>query len=72
VIDRSGAQSGEFSDLSKVEKFEIPDEVYEKRTGTVSLHHHSQLMRTFEIESEAVKKRLVESQLTLSSATTDN
>lgn len=39
MIDRSGAQSGEFSDLSKVEKFEIPDEVYEKRTGTVSLSY---------------------------------
>ncbi|XP_036392584.1 tubulin-folding cofactor B [Megalops cyprinoides] len=35
VIDRSGAQSGEFSDLSKVEKYEITDEAYEKRTDSV-------------------------------------
>lgn len=34
VIDRSGAQIGEYSDLSKVEKFEITDDAYEKRTGT--------------------------------------
>ncbi|KAG7470855.1 hypothetical protein MATL_G00118230 [Megalops atlanticus] len=35
VIDRSGAQSGEFSDLSKVEKYEITDEAYDKRTDSV-------------------------------------
>ncbi|KAG5837226.1 hypothetical protein ANANG_G00237070 [Anguilla anguilla] len=35
VIDRSGAQTGEFSDLSKVEKYEIPEDVYEKRTDSV-------------------------------------
>ncbi|KAJ8368992.1 hypothetical protein SKAU_G00090200 [Synaphobranchus kaupii] len=35
VTDRSGAQIGEFSDLSKVEKYEIPDDVYEKRTDSV-------------------------------------
>lgn len=33
VTDRSGAQSGEFTDLSKVEKFEISDDAYEKRAG---------------------------------------
>lgn len=35
VIDRSGAQTGEYTDVSKVEKFEISDDAYEKRTGTV-------------------------------------
>ncbi|MBN3310373.1 tubulin-folding cofactor B [Amia ocellicauda] len=35
VIDKSGAQGGEFSDLSKVEKFEISDEAYEKRSDSV-------------------------------------
>ncbi|KAJ8385038.1 hypothetical protein AAFF_G00195680 [Aldrovandia affinis] len=35
VIDISGAQTGEFSDVSKVEKYEIPDDVYEKRTESV-------------------------------------
>ncbi|XP_029922799.1 tubulin-folding cofactor B [Myripristis murdjan] len=32
VIDRSGAQTGEYTDVSKVEKFEISDDAYEKRT----------------------------------------
>ncbi|KAJ8280770.1 hypothetical protein GJAV_G00058780 [Gymnothorax javanicus] len=35
VIDRSGAQVGEFSDLSKVEKYEMPEDAYEKRTDSV-------------------------------------
>ncbi|XP_072551809.1 tubulin-folding cofactor B [Salminus brasiliensis] len=35
VIDRSGTLSGAFSDLSKVEKFEISDDAYEKRADSV-------------------------------------
>lgn len=35
VIDRSGSQMGEFTDVSKVEKFEISDEAYDDRTGAV-------------------------------------
>lgn len=35
VIDKRGNQMGEFTDVSKVEKYEIPDKAYDKRTGTV-------------------------------------
>ncbi|KAF7699280.1 tubulin-folding cofactor B [Silurus meridionalis] len=35
VIDRSGSLTGAFSDVSKVEKYEIPDELYEKRSDSV-------------------------------------
>ncbi|KAH0631588.1 hypothetical protein JD844_005986 [Phrynosoma platyrhinos] len=34
VIDRSGATIGEYEDLSRVEKFELPDTEYDKRTDT--------------------------------------
>lgn len=37
VIDQSGKQMGEFTDVSKVEKFEISNQAYEKRTGAVRL-----------------------------------
>ncbi|CAI5693568.1 unnamed protein product [Oreochromis niloticus] len=33
VVDRSGGQMGEFTDVSKVEKFELPDDAYDKRTA---------------------------------------
>lgn len=45
VTDRSGATIGEFSDVSKVEKFVISDDVYEKRTGTVA-HTITQLAQS--------------------------
>uniref|UniRef100_A0A8C2ET02 Tubulin-folding cofactor B-like n=1 Tax=Cyprinus carpio TaxID=7962 RepID=A0A8C2ET02_CYPCA len=35
VTDRSGTQNAEFTDLSKVEKFEISDEAYEKRADSI-------------------------------------
>ncbi|XP_023838429.1 tubulin-folding cofactor B [Salvelinus sp. IW2-2015] len=56
VIDRSGAQSGEFSDLSKVEKFEIPDEVYEKRTDSVRSFMKKQRVGRFNEEETAKKE----------------
>lgn len=37
MIDRSGSLTGAFSDLSKVEKYEISEESYEKRTGNTCL-----------------------------------
>lgn len=37
VTDLSGAKSGEFTDLSKVEKFEISDDAYEKRAGNLNM-----------------------------------
>ncbi|XP_028651678.1 tubulin-folding cofactor B [Erpetoichthys calabaricus] len=35
VIDKTGAKIGEFEDLSRVEKYELPDDVYDKRTDSV-------------------------------------
>lgn len=37
VIDQSGQQMGEFTDVSQVEKFEMSNQAYEKRTGAVRL-----------------------------------
>ncbi|KAF7218872.1 tubulin-folding cofactor B [Nothobranchius furzeri] len=34
VIDKSGGQVGELFDVSKVEKFELPDDAYDKRTDS--------------------------------------
>ncbi|KAG8448498.1 hypothetical protein GDO86_015548 [Hymenochirus boettgeri] len=35
VIDKSGTKTGEYEDLSRVEKYEISQEAYEKRTDSV-------------------------------------
>lgn len=56
VIDRSGAQIGEFSDLSKVEKFEITDDAYEKRTDSVRSFMKKQRVGRFN-EEETAKKQ---------------
>ncbi|KAM6307752.1 LOW QUALITY PROTEIN: tubulin-folding cofactor B, partial [Podargus strigoides] len=36
VTDRSGARMGQYQDLSRVEKYEMPDSDYEKRPGVAS------------------------------------
>lgn len=33
VIDRSGARISEYEDVSRIEKFQITDSTYDKRTG---------------------------------------
>ncbi|XP_030622492.1 tubulin-folding cofactor B [Chanos chanos] len=55
VIDQSGAQSGEFSDLSKVEKFELSDEAYEKRAD--SLRNFKKNMKLGRFNEENAAKR---------------
>ncbi|KAL0972914.1 hypothetical protein UPYG_G00196360 [Umbra pygmaea] len=56
IIDCSGAKIGEFSDLSKVEKFEIPDDVYEKRTDSVRSFMKKQRVGRFNEEESAKKE----------------
>ncbi|XP_062329028.1 tubulin-folding cofactor B [Osmerus eperlanus] len=56
VIDRSGAQIGEYSDLSKVEKFEITDDAYEKRTDSVRSFMKKQRVGRFNEEETAKKE----------------
>ncbi|XP_047450771.1 tubulin-folding cofactor B [Mugil cephalus] len=56
VIDRSGGQLGEFTDLSKVEKFELSDEAYEKKRDTVRSLMKEQRVGRFNEEEMAKKK----------------
>ncbi|XP_051512363.1 tubulin-folding cofactor B-like [Myxocyprinus asiaticus] len=53
VTDRSGTQSGEFTDLSKVEKFEISDDAYEKRADTVRNFKKNMKLGQFNEENRA-------------------
>uniref|UniRef100_A0AAY4CFB5 Ubiquitin-like domain-containing protein n=1 Tax=Denticeps clupeoides TaxID=299321 RepID=A0AAY4CFB5_9TELE len=55
VIDRSGTQTGEFTDLSRVEKYEISEEAYEKRTDSVRSLLKQKRAGRFN-EEEAVKR----------------
>ncbi|KAJ0063702.1 hypothetical protein NL108_006630, partial [Boleophthalmus pectinirostris] len=56
VIDRSGGLLGEFSDVSKVEKFELPDEKYDKRGDTARSFMKKQRVGRYN-EEEMTKKK---------------
>ncbi|CAI5693569.1 unnamed protein product [Oreochromis niloticus] len=56
VVDRSGGQMGEFTDVSKVEKFELPDDAYDKRTDTARSFMKKQRVGRFNEEEMAKKK----------------
>ncbi|KAM7399274.1 hypothetical protein PAMP_018555 [Pampus punctatissimus] len=56
VIDRSGGQMGEFTDVSKVEKFELSDDAYNKKTDTARSFMKKQRIGRFN-EEEMTKKK---------------
>ncbi|XP_026086760.1 tubulin-folding cofactor B isoform X1 [Carassius auratus] len=53
VTDRSGTQSAEFTDLSKVDKFEISDEAYEKRGDSIRTFKKNLKLGRFNEENRA-------------------
>ncbi|KAM9324133.1 tubulin-folding cofactor B [Gastrophryne carolinensis] len=55
VIDRSGAKVGEYEDLTRVEKFEISQDAYEKRSDSVRSFLKRNKMGKFN-EEEAAQK----------------
>ncbi|XP_075692134.1 tubulin-folding cofactor B [Rhinoderma darwinii] len=55
VIDKSGAKAGEYEDVSRVEKFEISQEAYDKRSDSVRSFLKKNRMGKFN-EEEAVQK----------------
>ncbi|KAM6933509.1 tubulin-folding cofactor B [Xenentodon cancila] len=56
VIDRSGGQMGELFDVSKVEKFELSDDVYDKKTDTARSFMKKYQLGHFNEEETAKKK----------------
>ncbi|XP_059930483.1 tubulin-folding cofactor B [Gadus macrocephalus] len=56
VVDRSGAKEGEFSDLSKVEKFTISDDAYAKKSDSVRSFMKKQRVGRFNEEEMAAKE----------------
>ncbi|KAM8768731.1 tubulin-folding cofactor B isoform 1-T2 [Acanthopagrus schlegelii] len=56
VTDRSGGKLGEFDDVSKVEKFEISDEAYKKRTDSARSFMKKHRVGHFNEEEMAKKK----------------
>lgn len=56
VIDRSGSQMNTFTDVSQVEKFEISDDAYDKRTDTARSFMKKHRVGKFNDEEMAKKK----------------
>ncbi|XP_039987296.1 tubulin-folding cofactor B [Xiphias gladius] len=56
VIDKSGGQMGEFTDVSQVEKFELSDEAYNKKTDSARSFMKKQRVGRFNEEEVAKKK----------------
>ncbi|KAJ3589941.1 hypothetical protein NHX12_007898 [Muraenolepis orangiensis] len=56
VIDRSGAQTGDLSDLSKVEKYTISDDAYEKIPDSARSFMKKQHVGQFDEEKKAKKE----------------
>ncbi|XP_061682407.1 tubulin-folding cofactor B [Syngnathoides biaculeatus] len=56
VIDQSGGQLGEFTDVSKVEKFVLSDEAYEKRSESARSFMKKQCLGRYNEEEWAKKK----------------
>ncbi|RXN01506.1 Tubulin-folding cofactor B [Acipenser ruthenus] len=58
VIDKSGSGSGGFEDLSTVEKFQLPDEAYDKRSESVRSFLKKNKAGRFNEEKAAQKEEL--------------
>ncbi|XP_069391027.1 tubulin-folding cofactor B [Paralichthys olivaceus] len=56
VIDNSGQQMGEFTDVSQVERFELSDQAYEKRTDSARSFMKKHRVGRFN-EEETAKKQ---------------
>lgn len=56
VIDRSGGHLGEFSDVSQVEKFELSDDTYDKRSESARSFMKKQRVGRYNEEEMAKKK----------------
>ncbi|KAG7483932.1 hypothetical protein MATL_G00043590 [Megalops atlanticus] len=61
VIDRSGAQTGAFTNLSEVEKYEISEGAYEKRTDSVRAFMKKQKVGRFN-EKEMAQREAEQAQ----------
>ncbi|XP_028320439.1 tubulin-folding cofactor B [Gouania willdenowi] len=57
VIDKSGAQMDEFSDLSKGEKYDLSDDVYEQRTDSARTFKKKHNFGRFKEEEDIAKKK---------------
>nr|XP_046245333.1 tubulin-folding cofactor B [Scatophagus argus] len=56
VLDRSGSQMGEFTDVSKVEKFELSADAYDKRTDSAKSFMKKHHIGRYNDEEVAKKK----------------